>query len=461
MKCQQTSFTLRRAWLVLLLVVVSGGLHAAWQVDIYVNGSTEGPTMSFGEGASIMAPMPPFSGMYGVVDVYLANPDKEYPQGTSPDIQEYYNRLSVDIKAAAATNRWVLVAGSNARLAWNVKEGKIPDNFKIAWTEKGTNKVEAVVAGATFSVKTGITYTLGVGVGAGDIKTDPNNKTQTVGKDETGQMETAVIDITPDTPPTENIYKVRINLNAGVALLAFPVYDDVGILSKYKVNNGTDILPADIAGVAVWIVEVVAPGYKVTMEWDKNNPNVLIATLTRNGRRADGDWLLSAQPTKTGLAPLAANAALAEVDGAAPAEETILGALIAIIMQFGTLDFDGNGVVNLDDATYLYNYAAGGMDPYATAEDIMAFTTAAATVEAAQVALDFFRENLSELYFDGTDEQVGVLLDNATYFYNFASGNFDEYATAADIQAFTTAAATDELAEQALATMREFLENAQ
>ncbi|NMA45239.1 MAG: hypothetical protein GX945_01625, partial [Lentisphaerae bacterium] len=155
------------------------------------------------------------------------------------------------------------------------------------------------------------------------------------------------------------------------------------------------------------------------------------------------------------------NAALTGIDGAAPAEETILGALIAIIKQFGTLDFDGNGVVNLDDATYLYNYAAGGMDPYATAEDIMAFTTAAATVEAAQVALDFFRENLSELYFDGTDEQVGVLLDNATYFYNFASGNFDEYATAADIQAFTTAAATDELAEQALATMREFLENAQ
>lgn len=459
MKCQQTSFTLRKAWLVMLLVVVSGGLHAAWQVDVYVNGSTEGPTMSFGEGAASVAPMPPFSSMYGVVDVYLANPGGVYPDGSSADIQEYYNRLSVDIKAAAATNRWVLVAGSNARLTWTVAEGEIPGNFKIAWTEKGTDKVEAVVAGATFSVKTGVTYTLGVGVGEADITNDPNNKTQHVGKDEGGQLETAVIKL--DMPPIAASYTLSINLNAGMALLAFPVYDAAGELIGYRPNVGNDIQPADIANIAVWIIEVVAPGYDVALAWDQTNPNVLIATLTKNGRRADGDWLLSAQPSKTGLAPLAANAALTGIDGAAPAEETILGALIAIIKQFGTLDFDGNGVVNLDDATYLYNYAAGGMDPYATAEDIMAFTTAAATVEAAQVALDFFRENLSELYFDGTDEQVGVLLDNATYFYNFASGNFDEYATAADIQAFTTAAATDELAEQALATMREFLENAQ
>ncbi|MDQ0290099.1 hypothetical protein [Oligosphaera ethanolica] len=460
MKHQKTSGMLRGAWLVLLLIFVSGGLHA-WQVDVFVNGSTEGATMSFGEGEADMKPMPPFSGMYGVVDVYLANPDKVYPAGISAAIQDFYNRLSVDIKASATRvdNRWVLVAGSNARLTWTAVEGAIPADFNIAWTEKGENKVEAVVAGATFSVKAGITYTLGVGVGTADIQTDPNNPNQMVGKDEQGNLEPAIITLTMPSVAAVTSYTISINLNAGTTLLAFPVYE-AGVLTKYKANNGTEILPAGIAAAAAWIIEVVAPGYDVALAWDVTDPNVLIATLTKNNTRADGDWLLSAQPTKTGIAPLSANTTLTKVDGTDPTAEELLGNLIAIIQQLGTLDFDSNGVVDLDDATYLYNYAAGGMDPYATAEDLMAFTTAEATVAAAQTALDFFRNNLSELYFDGTDEQVGVLLDNATYFYNFASGNFDEYATGADLKAFSTAAATDALAEEALATMREFLENA-
>jgi len=464
MKHQKASVMLRGAWLVLLLIISSGALHA-WKVDVYVNGSTEGPTMSFGEGTVGMAPMPPFSGMYGVVDVYLANPDKVYPAGISEDIKDFYNRLSVDVKASPtrADNRWVLVAGSNARLTWTAVEGAIPANFNIAWTEKGEDKVEAVVAGATFSVKAGITYTLGVGVGTADITTDPTNPNQMVGKDEDGNLEPAIITLAMPSVAAAPSYTISINLNAGTTLLAFPVYDADGLTGYRPNNGGADILPADIAAAAAWIVEVVAPGYAVALAWDGTDPNVLIATLTKN-TRADGDWLLSAQPTKTGLAPLTANTTLTAIDGTPTAEE-LLGNLIAIIQQLGTLDFDGNEVVNMDDVMYLYNYASWG---FPSVEDGQGWFdgsyllpyTESATADDANAALAFLQANFSEVDYDGSAQ---IDMDDVMYLYNYASWGFP---TATDGQGWFdgsyllpyTESATTDSANTALGTMQEFVE---
>jgi len=463
MKHQKTSGILRGAWLLLLLVMVSGVLHA-WQVDVFVNGSSEGPTMSFGEGTATMAPMPPFSGMYGVVDVYFANPQGVYPTGTSLDIQEYYNRLSVDIKASAtrADNRWVLVAGSNARLTWTAVDGAIPANFTIAWTEKGEGKSEPVVAGATFSVKAGITYTLGVGVGTADVQTDPNNPNQMVGKDDQGNLEPAIITLNIPSITSALSYTISINLNAGTTLLAFPFYE-AGVLTKYKANNGTEILPADLAAAAAWIVEVVAPGYAVVLAWDGTDPNVLIATLTKDSTRADGDWLLSAQPTKTGLAPLDANASLTNADGTALNE--LLGNLIAIIQQLGTLDFDGNQVVNMDDVMYLYNYASWG---FPSADEGQGWFdgsyllpyTENATGADADAALVFLQANFSEVDYDGSAQ---IDMDDVMYLYNYASWGFP---SAAEGQGWFdgsyllpyTESANTSTAATALSTMQEFVE---
>ncbi|NLE53750.1 MAG: hypothetical protein GX617_02325 [Lentisphaerae bacterium] len=484
MKHQKTSGMLRGAWLVLLLIFVSGGLHA-WQVDVFVNGSTEGATMSFGEGEADMKPMPPFSGMYGVVDVYLANPDKVYPAGISAAIQDFYNRLSVDIKASATRvdNRWVLVAGSNARLTWTTVDGAIPANFNIAWTEKGEDKSEPVVAGATFSVKAGITYTLGVGVGTADIQTDPNNPNQMVGKDEDGNLEPAIITLTMPSVAAVTSYTISINLNAGTTLLAFPVYDGAGLLTGYRPNNGgADILPADISAAAAWIVEVVAPGYSVALAWDGTDPNVLIATLTKNNTRADGDWLLSAQPTKTGLAPLSANTTLTEIDDTPTAEE-LLGNLIAIIQRFGTLDFDGDGYFTKNDVYYLWNFQVIGSpvqsdDPDEEDDNVAAllrFTglpVNAENLQKAKNAIDLFRGSSEELVFDGNPASDGKVKKNDVYYlWNFQvigspeqSDDPDEEAdNVAALLRFTglpgTEAANLQLAAEALATLRSFLEN--
>ncbi|MDQ0288952.1 hypothetical protein [Oligosphaera ethanolica] len=425
MKRQQTSGIWRVMWVVLILAIAPGSLHA-WQVDVFVNGCTEGPTMSFGEGTAAMEPMPPFSGMFGVVDVYLANPAGN--PAVPADIQAYYNRLQVDIKASATRvdNRWVLVAGSNARLTWTAVDGAIPANFIIAWTEKGENKVEAVVAGATFSVKAGITYTLGVGVGTADFQTDPNNPTQMVGKDDDGNLEPAVITLNMPSLAAVTSYTISINLNAGTTLLAFPVYDGAGLLTGYRPNNsGADILPADISAAAAWIVEVVAPGYDVALAWDGTDPNVLIATLTKNNTRADGDWLLSAQPTKTGLAPLSANTTLTEIDGTPTAEE-LLGNLIAIIQQFGTLDFDGDGKITANDVMFLYNFVVDGCQPatatWYTYENLLPFTSfadATAAVTAATAALTFIQENIEVLDYDGAGADGYPDSNDAMFLYNF------------------------------------------
>jgi len=258
-------------------------------------------------------------------------------------------------------------------------------------------------------------------------------------------------------------YTISINLNAGTTLLAFPVYDADGLTGYRPNNGGADILPADIAAAAAWIVEVVAPGYAVALAWDGTDPNVLIATLTKN-TRADGDWLLSAQPTKTGLAPLTANTTLTAIDGTPTAEE-LLGNLIAIIQQLGTLDFDGNEVVNMDDVMYLYNYASWG---FPSVEDGQGWFdgsyllpyTESATADDANAALAFLQANFSEVDYDGSAQ---IDMDDVMYLYNYASWGFP---SAADGQGWFdgsyllpyTESATTDSANTALSTMQEFVE---
>jgi hypothetical protein len=462
MKHAKTNGIVQGAWIFLLLVAMCGGLHA-WQVDVFVNGSEEGATMSFGvEELKLLSPMPPYSGMYGVVDVYLANPDGVYPDGVSDAIKPWYNRLSVDIKTAAPDNRWVLVAGSNARLTWKAVEGSIPANFNIAWTEKGAKKSEAVLDGATLSVKTGITYTLGVGVGVDDIQQDPNNVTQTLGKDEAGDLEPAVIALNMPALPA-NSYTLSINLNAGTTLLAFPVYE-AGLLSAYRPNDGGDDIPvADIKGLGYWIVEVIAPGFTVEMVWDAADPNVLLATLSKNGTRADEDWMLSLQPSKGGLDPIQADAKLTQADGADIDE--ILGSLIAIIQQLGTLDFDGNGVANMDDVMFLYNYASWGFisaqegEGWFTGSYLLPYTENATEADA-NAALAYFQENLADIDYDGNIE---VDMDDVMYLYNFASWGFisteegQGWFTGSYLLPYTENADED-AANQALGTIQDLVE---
>ena len=68
--------TSKKGWLMLLAGVVCAlSLQAndAFQCDVYV-GNSDGVSLTFGVGDNDLKPFPPFSAMFGVKDVFLANP---------------------------------------------------------------------------------------------------------------------------------------------------------------------------------------------------------------------------------------------------------------------------------------------------------------------------------------------------------------------------------------------------
>ena len=132
----------------------------------------------------------------------------------------------------------------------------------------------------------------------------------------------------------------------------------------------------------------------------------------------------------------------------------------AALMRYtkGTLDFDQDGDTDLDDAIYLYNYALNGCSSRLTAARLMHFTSKYATEEKANVALNYFRDNFDELFFDESDAEAVNLLDCAIYFYNYALNGFSSRVTAARLMHFTSKYASEEKAGIALENMKELKE---
>ena len=118
-----------------------------------------------------------------------------------------------------------------------------------------------------------------------------------------------------------------------------------------------------------------------------------------------------------------------------------LAAITWLVKTFGTLDFDGNGVVDFNDTIFFYNFVTqGGSAAELTAADLMLFAEETANLEAeAQTALDYLNAKEASLALDGTAfESIDDLYDSAIYFYNYITqGGAAAELTPADISLFT------------------------
>ena len=86
-------------------------LAANFTVDVKIGSADAGTSLTFGTAAADnLQPFPPFSAMFGVKDVFLAN-SSNYTE--SPDVSGDMSRLSVDIRKNA--DKWVIVANSTPR----------------------------------------------------------------------------------------------------------------------------------------------------------------------------------------------------------------------------------------------------------------------------------------------------------------------------------------------------------
>ncbi len=371
--------------LVLAAALLCTQLQADFLVDLHINGA-ENPSLSFGEAAIAKEnPFPPFSAMFGVADVCFAGKE---------DAPQYFDRLADDIRSGS-DNAWTLVAKTNARVTWKKKNNNIPANLKIVWKDikNGEFKEADITDNASLSLKAGTTYTIKRGASSADVQEDSDPNTGYARK-ENGVMQPVKFQL----PATDaESLTLRLAMNAGSNSV------------RYKGEDGKDN--------ALWEADFSAAGYSVAYSWDNN---VLVITLSKTETRAAGDWELSMTPQNNSAAPMSITN-----DGG---DYNIANPLQAILLKFGTLDFDGDGVVSSNDVMYLYNFKRIGMPAFSEEEEddiieeMMKYTsktTGASTesmIMAAQNALELLRSDTESLMFDGSEELTS---NNVMYFYNF------------------------------------------
>ena len=423
--------------LLLSALLLSSPLRAAFEIDIHINGAAN-PSLTFGEvdqGDATRSPFPPYSGMFGVADVCFAG---------AAGAEQWFDRLGEDIKVAADNNTWILVAKSNARLTFSLQEGDMPDGLYIVYNNVKTGEPATPVQlsdGASFSVKTGGVYTITRNSDADPEDNPQGASSQFVPKDGIGEADFEPKD---DEGNSFTLEKIKISFVSGRGVVAY-----VG-------ENLAERVPPITEAEVDWWFSASREGYEVAYNWTIPYTELEI-TLTPvpggRGTRAD-DLKVSMDPTRSAAPPITTTLDFLDDLGA----KRLTKIIDWILQKFGTLDFDGDGEVTMDDAIYLYNFVSGDCDPDTVARDLMSYASKYATVEKAQAALDYFRANISELYFDGTDETNGILMDNAIYVYNFVSGSLDPDATAVELMSYASKYATENLAEAALDNMRDMLE---
>ena len=127
-----------------------------------------------------------------------------------------------------------------------------------------------------------------------------------------------------------------------------------------------------------------------------------------------------------------------------------------IVKGSQTLDFDGDGEITRDDATFFYNFASKSFNVL-NHKQIMTFcSTKPETEKNAINALAYFKANLQSLDFDGDSE---ITRDDAMFFYNFASKSFNVLNYRQIMTFCSTKPETEENAKNALNLLKQLYNN--
>ncbi len=406
----------------LLAAVTCAWAADNFTVNVMVGSETEAPSLVFGEAdeASTM-PFPPFSAMFGVKDVYLANPANL--SGEEATVTGDMARLGVDLHTASEDNAWVLVASTDASLKLN-SDSEVTLYLQSDDDASAEAKEITLSEGNPYSLaaKAGVNYTLrktrSVGEDAITPAVDPANQSIFLAQDEATKS-----------------YVSMKNGNAsfsGTELTLQVVTGDKEVVltdgTNYYWNDGTTSTTAPTAG---WILKVAATDATIAYQ---------DAAATLAFTEGTHDIVLSMTALAGGYKPVST----ALLDGS-----TKIAAFDWVILRAGTLDFDGNGVVDMNDAMYLYNYVSAGCptteDDWFTTEELKPFVENATDADF-QTALEILQAAGDTLDYDNDGD---VDMNDAMYLYNYVSAGCpnteDDWFTTEELKPFVENATDSDL----------------
>lgn len=394
----------------LAMIGLTATTFAAFTVDVKIGSADAGVSLTFGEGASQEQPFPPISLMFGVKDVFLANPANV---GETAGVTGDMSRLSVDVRSGAT--QWVIVANSDTTLYFE-KSSNAPELYYGAKVEKDAETIEFADGklGDSLSVSAGCTYTISTSsvteANVAVVADDPQNAT-IYAYDAAGEGEFA-----GDWSGTSEATAIYVAAtDEGLYFTDGTTYYGLdGSTSTEKPEDATAIVTVDGA---------------------------TIKSLTNYALSIEGTPSLSYEGTSAAK-PFTTTVAN---------DDNKLAAITWIVKTFGTLDFDQNGVVNLNDAVFFYNFArlaARRLNP----TTIRQYTSVTANLDAeAQAAYDYLTsQNVASLALDGTAvTSNSQLLNSAIYFYNYARLS-ERRRTPANLAAYTSDPSDTDTAQVAL-----------
>ena len=357
--------TSKKGWLMLLagvMCVLSLQAQAAFKCDVYV-GNSEAVSLTFGEGNELK-PFPPFSAMFGVKDVFLANPAN---YTADADVEGDMARLGTVLTDAG---KWVIVANSNATLKFEMSgASKVYVAYVDAKTE--ANTTAEVANGETLSVKAGVQYTVSLAQG----------EPEPVSEDKMSQ-------------------NVAIKKNEDKAYVAEKNLDGLTPGATYTLYFATDGSIGQRDGES-WQIGLEGASDenwaddKSSVEFTADSATV---TVTMEGSG-------SAKPLTATL-----------VDS----EDEKIAAINAILQKFGTLDFDGDGEIDINDVMFLFNFANADGDIDDPSE--LAIGTIVTDEGRLATALDTLSGNNDSLDYDADGE---IDINDVMFLFNFANADGD------------------------------------
>ncbi len=366
----------------LVLIGLTATTFAAFTVDVKIGSADAGVSLTFGEGEDEVQPFPPFSAMFGVKDVFLAN-SSNYTD--LPDISGDMSRLSVDKRKNA--DKWVIIANSNASLIFEMSGAS---EVYVTFIDPKTSELKSVTVenNGTLPVKGGVQYTISrtENTEVATVSEDPNNLNVVATKDAEG------------TYAATKELEVAAGHNYTVYFATPNAVNSDSADWEVDITNAENLVFAD-------------DGYSATFTATADTVDVTVTAASGSSS--------------------AITATVVDNDDARK-----VAAINAILQKFGTLDFDGDNKININDVMYLYNYMAAGGE-VESADELSAGTTVT-DAERLATALNNLQGNADGLDYD-QDSKLNI--NDVMYLYNYMAAG-GEVESADELSAGTTV--TDE-----------------
>ena len=459
------------------------------------------------------SPIPPNFPAAGIKYLYFQGHGEEDDPKSQADLAQCYAKFFPTTQTAAT---WRLVSETSTSIAFQLADGTIPENATLQIRKESDTAATTIADGASFSVENGVSYLIEYAEAGATVLPAPPANSHALAIIAAKDSYSLDLPQAPEGFTTQvltntlkafdqngNSIEANLNFTDGKLTLGDVPENLASITFQYVFTNGT--VSSDAASAIVSVSKAIAATlvsdktvlidplsagnedtlsfqieYALTTSDAKLNEPLPFSFTLPAWNTGDEKLLTIASTAITSTTDATASAGAIDLtEGTITVTETNATLLITIQaskqIKFGgpiyaaindspiaapylvvkgsqTLDFDQNGIVDMNDAIFYYMFVNLGES--ATTDDLLLYAEDNASPEVianANKALTYLLANWKNTALDGTTpEDISDLTDSCIYFYMYIAVGGADAATSEDLASFSTDPSNTTKAEAAL-----------